>query len=263
MTARPERFTSRDARFYRVDGQMLPSVTTVLQALSKPALIAWSGKVNREGVCREAGALLGSLNGTVLAPDAFAKALWTRVEKRAFQTEQLRAAGDIGTQAHARIEWLLRQQMNLPVGPEPEISDAALWASLAWEDWAKSVNLVPIRIEQVVYHAGHGYAGTADLVALVDGKVTLLDWKTGKAVYDEAHLQNAAYSCAWNEDPTRYGVTGDVTHVTRGIVVRLPKVEGDPGFEVVEVGNPLGCLNAFLALLQVWRWQHAALAEAS
>jgi hypothetical protein len=120
---------------------------------------------------------------------------------------------------------------------------------MAWEDWKKSVHLKPIAIEQVVYSPKYGYAGTLDLLAEVNGELAVLDWKTGKAVYSEAHLQNAAYRQAVREmghgDPVK------------GYIVRLPKVETDPEFEVVEAEPEGSSFEVFLNTQKLWEWNYA------
>ena len=121
-----------------------------------------------------------------------------------------------------------------------------MWAFMAWEDWRRSVKLKPIAVEQVIYNEKHGYAGTLDLLADVDGVLTVVDWKTGKAVYPEAHLQNEAYRQAIREmghgDPRP------------GLIVRLPKVETDPQFEAVVALAEGPCFDKFLNAMQLWTW---------
>jgi hypothetical protein len=138
-------------------------------------------------------------------------------------------------------------------GPSPHVTDKATWAFMAWEDWKKSVNLKPVYVEQTVWSDRHGYAGTMDLLAHVNGVLTVLDWKTGKAVYPEAHLQNAAYRHAIREmghgDPQQ------------GLIVRLPKVETDPDFEVVEAKSEGPMFQKFLDTISVWKWAQEMEAE--
>jgi hypothetical protein len=51
--------------------------------------------------------------------------------------------------------------------------------------------------EVCVFNLTHGYAGTADLIAILsNGKTAILDWKTGKNTYKESHLQQMAYANA-------------------------------------------------------------------
>ena len=168
-------------------------------------------------------------------------------------TKELAKAGDIGSQTHALIEWTMRTQLMQKVGPSPRITDAAQWAFMAWEDWRKSVKLKPIFIEQTVYSENYGYAGTMDLLAEVEGVLTVVDWKTGKAVYSESHLQNAAYRQAIREmghgDPKQ------------GLIVRLPKVETDPNFEVVAAKPENLMFPKFLDAMSLWQWQQEMEAE--
>ena len=112
--------------------------------------------------------------------------------------------------------------------------------------WAESVNLAPRLIEQTVWSRAHQYAGTMDLLAEVNGVSTLVDFKTGKAVYPEAHLQNAAYQTALAE-------MGHATPAA-GLIVRLPKVRTDPDFELVPVPPIAELMPVFLAVRQLWQW---------
>ena len=154
------------------------------------------------------------------------------------------AAADIGTQAHAMIEWLTRTGLGLEAGPEPPISDAAMVAVESWKDWAKGVDFTPLHVEPVVHHALHGFAGRSDVIAKILGITTLADYKTGKAVYPEAHLQITAYRHA----AASIGLASDA-----GMILRLPKTLEDPTFEAVAV--PDQPLDDFLAALRLWRWQ--------
>src|SRR5262249_44547346 len=124
------------------------------------------------------------------------------------------------------------------------LPDAATWAVESWKDWARSVALEPLAIERVVYCQACGYAGTMDLYARVGGVLTVLDWKSGKAIYPEAFLQNVAYRHA----AARQGMPS-----TQGLIVRLPKLVEDPEWEVVALPDNLG-LEDFLAALRLWRW---------
>src|SRR2546430_15746872 len=52
------------ARWYQVGDRELPSVTTILQIISKPALVAWSAKVERELVTSASADLYEDVAGT-------------------------------------------------------------------------------------------------------------------------------------------------------------------------------------------------------
>lgn len=239
---------TRKGRMYQIEGREYPSVTTILQAIGKPALVNWAAKVERELVTEVAAGLYQDAMDlrTKLSKTAWLTTLADRLGKTKASQRELAKASEIGSQAHALIEWTLKARMLEQPGPAPRITDKAQWSFMAWEDWAKSVELKPIFVEQVVYSENYGYAGTLDLLAEVNGKLTVLDWKTGKAVYCEAHLQNAAYRQAIREmghgDPVQ------------GIIVRLPKVETDPEFEAVEALPEPECFDVFLHTLNLWHW---------
>jgi hypothetical protein len=246
---RPKKRENRSgSRWYNIEGSEYPSVTTILGAIAKPALIAWSANVEREMVMNASVQLYNDIAGTPkMSPTAYLMSLKTRVGTVRAGQKELQKAGDIGSQTHALIEWNLRARLMQEAGPSPHISDKAMWAFMAWEDWAKSVDLKPIWVEQTVWSDTHGYAGTMDLLAEVNGKLTVLDWKTGKAIYPEAQLQNAAYRHALREmghgDPVQ------------GIIVRLPKNTEDPEFEAKLIDTPEPKLmETFLHTFEVWKW---------
>ena len=230
-------------RFYTIEGQRLPSVTTVLDIIAKPALGPWYAKEERrffETAMLEVLSRPGAKDPEfVLA--AVAEAV-TGV--KAADREKQKAAA-IGTAVHAGIEWELRRQLGEHAGPAPHLPDAAAWAVESWKDWAGSVHLEPLAIERTVYCLECGYAGTLDLYARVKGVPTVLDWKSGKGIYPEAFLQNLAYRHA----ASRAGLPS-----SQGLIVRLPKQLDDPAWEVMPVPATL-TLEDFLAALRLWRWQ--------
>jgi hypothetical protein len=243
-----KRENAAGSRWYQINEKEYPSVTTILSVIGKPALIAWSGKVEREMVTSASLALYRDVHGTPKMSDiAYLNTLATRLGKERAHSKELAKAGDIGSQTHALIEWNLRASLMQQPGPCPHVTDKATWAFMAWEDWKKSVNLKPIWIEQTVWSDTHGYAGTMDLLAEVNGKLTVVDWKTGKAIYPEAFLQNAAYRHALREmghgDPVQ------------GIIVRLPKNTEDPEFEAKIIPqSEAKLMETFLHTFELWKW---------
>lgn len=242
--------TTKSGRFYEINGQRLPSVTTILQAINKPALIQWAAKEERLMTIEAAADLYDDIHGTPrMGRATFIATLDARIGKTKAHQKLLAKGSEIGTQVHSLIEWNLRRLLGQKVGPEPKVEDKAQWAFMSWQDWAQKVTLKPLLIEQQVFSLTHGYAGTMDLLAEVEGVVTLIDWKTGKAVYPEAFLQSAAYQVALTEM--------DHAKAMAGLVLRLPKVESDPDFEAVPVPDMLDLFPTFLAVKRVWDWWYA------
>lgn len=240
----------RSTRFYEVDGQRLPSVTSILGAVNKPALVPWAAKQEREMVYAAVRKIIGDPE---VKRDNFMSSLDSAVGQEKAHSKLLSKAGDIGTECHGLIEWNMRKELQQSVGPEPKISEKALWAFMAYEDWRKAANLSPLLVEQAVWSKRYGYAGTMDWYGEIEHKGERLrvlgDWKTGKGIYAEALLQNAAYVHALVE-------MGHADPGVAGCIVRLPKVETDPNFEVkiIPAEDQKALFRVFLAVVDLWTW---------
>ena len=230
-------------------------MTAILNAINKPALINWAAKTEREMVIRAAADLWEDAPETPkMSRVAFLATLDSRIGKEKAHTKALSVAADIGSQAHGMVEWTFRKELKQAVAPEPKLTDKALWAFMAWEDWRKQANLVPLAIEQMVWSSKYGYAGTLDLYAELDlptggrGRC-LIDFKTGKAIYSEASLQISAYAEALIE-------MGHAERPVHGMVVRLPKLESDPHFETKFIPQEqiTEHQKTFVHVLALWRW---------
>jgi hypothetical protein len=275
------RTDGRSGRFYDIpndDGTTAryPSVTTILAAIAKPALVGWAAKEERLAVSEAAADFYAETANTPQLPrPMYLLGLEQRLGKTKAHVKALAKASEIGTAAHAKIEWRMKRDLGQPVGPEPMVPDAAQWAVMAFEDWAKAVRLRPQFIEQTVFSRTHQYAGTMDLLATLDSAAllamlerqgavdatvgdwlrtrtdvnALIDFKTGKSIYGEAHLQSVAYQRALAE--MGHG------RADGGLIVRLPKVTTDPGFEVAVVPPARDLFPTFCAVRQLWAWTHA------
>lgn len=165
------------AHRYTMARRPVPSVTTIADAFAKgDGLIQWAcntvGKSARARLA--AGAGLHGIEHT-----------WRFVRDE---------AGEHGTEVHALIEAHLRRLMGESAGqPEGEPSQAALDGYHRWCDWLTTVDLVPLAVEGRIYSAAHSYAGTFDLLAYLNGVLTLLDWKTSADCWPGHKLQSYAY----------------------------------------------------------------------
>jgi len=250
----------RTSRQYQTpDGERYDSVTSILSVVGKPALINWAANTERALVIEAASNLWEDIpiNGKKMSRTAYVATLTERIGKQKAHQKELAKAADIGSQVHALIEWNLRRELGQIVGPEPTVQDKAAWAFMSYEDWRKATKLVPVAIEQVVWSTQHRYAGTMDLFADVliepyGSCHVVLDWKTGKGIYPEALLQNAAYVQALIE-------MGHATTLVHGAVVRLPKVETDPEFEVriITPEEQVELFKVFVNVKALWDWSQA------
>ena len=142
------------------DGQRVPGVTTILGILDKPALKYWANKIG----------LLG-------------------IEVNKYVDE----LADIGTLTHYRVECeFAGRQADLSdySANQINLSDNSM---LSFYDWQKAHKIEPISNELQLVSEEYGYGGTCDIYCLLDGKKTLIDLKTGKAIYDDHLLQVSAY----------------------------------------------------------------------
>jgi len=247
--ATEKRTTTSAGRFYHIEDRDLPSVTTILGVINKPALAHWIEKTTRAAVIDTAADLhvdLAKANAAGVSRAAYIATIEARLGKAKATDREMVKAQEIGTQAHALIEWTLRKQLGQIVGDRPATTPPAEWAFMSFEDWAKSVSLEPVYVEQTVWSLDWGFAGTLDLLARVNGELMLIDFKTGKAIYDESYLQNVAYQVALDEmgHPKPSG----------GLIVRLPKLETDPAFEVGISPSVEELFPVFVAAIQLWQW---------
>lgn len=218
-----------EARFYKIDGEQYPSVTTIIKCLDKPALVPWASKMQRE-----ADALTAMSAST---PREAAELILA--SPNAAYAKSAKAA-DIGTEAHAAVEWFLRHPEGFLEGA-PELSDPAQNCFDSWLKWWKGSGLTVVGIETVVHSNKHQYAGRIDVLAEKKGKRYVIDWKTGKDIYPEAHLQNTAYRAALDE----MGMKTD-----GGAMVLLPKEGGN--VKVVQARKDI-IIDHFLSIYDAWR----------
>jgi hypothetical protein len=251
-------------RTYTVPGgKKYPSVTAYLGAIAKPALVKWAANQEREMVSAAAAKLHASLTSVISEP-SFAMALRERLSSKQAQQIQKETAAAIGTIVHERIEWELRKELGLYTKEEPFLPEQLVRedgsvvvhpAAVAWEafkKWRDDVKLKPVAIEQRVYSHRWEFAGTYDFKGLVRDQLAIVDWKSGKALYDEHDVQIAAY----REAEVEMGASAPPLH---GVLLRLPKTPADPGFETkdVEWDRQEELFVVFRAARHLFKWQQA------
>lgn len=147
-------------RYKLQNGTVVPGTTTITGLLNKPQLVLWANRLGLEGIdCSK-------------------------------YTDE---AAKVGTLAHAMIEADLKGEApDLRAYSQEQISLAEN-AVLSWFEWKKQHEIIPIEVETQYVSEAMKYGGTVDCYCMLDGKATLLDFKTGKAIYDEYFVQLAAY----------------------------------------------------------------------
>lgn len=232
-----------DARWYTIDGVTYPSVTTILRIIDKSGpLMGWA--VNQERAAMKLALEDALTDGALVGVDAIYDAVMKKLTGAKAATKMMEEAANIGLAAHGWIRWRTLRMLGETDEPEPKIPPASETAVIAWMQWAREVDYVPVVAERRVHCPACGFAGTLDVIAKILGVATLADWKTGKGVYPEAFLQNLAYRHA----AAREGIVTEA-----GLIVRLPKLDTDPAFEAVPV--PEMAYGYFISALRLWTWQ--------
>lgn len=149
-------------------GQEVPSVTTILQVINKPALVNWANKMGLQGI--KVG-------------------------------EKLNNAANVGTLAHSIIEnWIKGGKPNWQNYNREQIMQACKCAKRFFEWVQKQDVFKPIVSEIELVSEQYNYGGCVDLIANVNGKRTVIDFKTCSGIWDEAKYQTSAYFNMANEN---------------------------------------------------------------
>ncbi len=219
------------------DGRVIdaPSITTVLGVINKPALVQWA--VN-QAIQHLRSCLYGSPELSYEDIDRFldeAKFAHWRVKQE---------AADIGSEAHQWLEdyWFAR----MTGSPPPALPDHELVRNccLAAKKWIDGQVIEPLIIEKPVYSRIHRVAGRLDKLARVNGKLSIVDWKSSTGLWPEYYLQTAAYAKIYEEE------TGEAIECRW--LIKLGKYDGEFKAVCIETGLQED-YDAFLAALTVKR----------
>lgn len=144
----------KEANGYIIEGIWYPRVTKIVSIKAKPALYRFYAEQESFEASRKI-------------------------------TEQSAAEG---TLVHEAAEAIL-------LGQAPEIDESIKPAIKAFQKFLeeKNIQTSPEYVERQIFHPGHRYAGTIDVMALIDGKFGVLDIKTSQGIYRDYNLQTAAY----------------------------------------------------------------------
>jgi len=105
-------------------------------------------------------------------------------------------AGDIGTLIHLMIGADLTGEVFDTSTYPADVVDKAENGFIAWLNWKQLVNYQLIESELSLVDNVLGFGGTMDKVS-VQGKLSLTDFKSSKAVYVDQWIQLAAYAHLW------------------------------------------------------------------
>jgi hypothetical protein len=69
----------------------------------------------------------------------------------------------------------------------------------AYREWREQCRVRPLAQEVSLVSERYQYGGTPDLIAVINNGIGLVDFKTGKAVYNEMKVALSAHGNLWNE----------------------------------------------------------------
>lgn len=162
-----------------LEGKLVPSVTNVIDCLSKPFLQTWYAKRAAEDAVK-----VNSSHPGLMKSKPFEAIRW--LSKAAERTSTI--AAELGNKIHDAVEMLAR-------GEEPEIDAKMRPYITSWEKFILDCEPDFLYLEATAYGttdkdgAALGFAGTADFIATINGKTYVGDYKTGKSIHTEASLQ--------------------------------------------------------------------------
>jgi hypothetical protein len=117
------------------------------------------------------------------------------------------AAADAGTCAHLMVECEIHDT-EFPAHNFPkEVIAKAEGAFMAYRTWASQTKLKALHTEMPLVSERYKFGGTLDAI-LVDGKLSLGDWKTSNSIYIDMLLQLAGYKILWTENFPDKPITG-------------------------------------------------------
>jgi hypothetical protein len=215
------------------DGTKVPSVTSILSVISKPALVSWAANQATDYV-------ISQIKPGVAYDEVQLNTIFQAARKAHTQREQETA--DIGSMIHEWIRKFIKgENPDLPVN---ELMRQSINNFLKWKE---EHNVKFILSEQPVYSKEYGYCGTLDFVASIDKSLFLGDIKTSNAIYKEYLLQLAAYGIARSEE------FPNEDYKAQGII----RISRDGSFEFTTSKDPNACFDAFLAAKNLYDWQQS------
>lgn len=226
---------------YKVNNEVVYGVTSIVSVISKPGLVYWAANAGAQKFTEFAKP------GMVL-DEVLIKQMADLIKSA--HVESKNKSADIGTMIHDWLEQFLKAGLEKKPLPEKPVNPEMRNAIDAFLEWTKQNKVKFLESERKVYSIKHKYAGTCDAVAMVNGKLTIIDFKTTNAVYPEMFLQTVAYQKALEEE------TGK--QFTHNLILRLYKEipeKGIPPFEVIETTNHEENFKTFLACKRIYEWQ--------
>lgn len=219
--------------WYKVRGikGVLTSVTGATGLVSNTdALMGWAVKMSKEYLLDLIGKEIVIGKSDVL-------------EASSRYREKRKRAANIGSEVHDWIERYIKNKIKGEKKPEYPKDQKVMNGIIAFLKWTKKHQVKFIESEKLVYSKKWGYVGTLDCKAMVDGVLTLLDFKTSNYISDEMRFQVSAYLHADKEE------SGDVYQ--NRIILQIGKDTGGFKDYYLAMDSHEDDFTAFIGLLAV------------
>ena len=241
-----------------VDRLWQPSVSGVLGVKAKGALTTWAARKSLECVGKKLGEYESKLGAPPFTCDTREVHSWLAEAADGWNTME---EASIGTVAHRFLHAELSYRCgkspdrpNFPVRFDPVLSpeltqgmvdqiNQVVQAGMSFFD---DNHFEPLFMERVLWSGTLGTIGTADFIGKVNGKLAVLDYKSGKRIYPEAWVQMAAYAKMYEEEFGQYPIERYAVNVKRDGGLEVQK----RSFDTWERD-----FNAFLACLALYTWE--------
>lgn len=229
-----------DHHYYQIgeDPTFHQGVTGILDVISKHALLPWTAKVTAEYI----RLVISRFRGTNRMTDKFLDLLVNRAKKQPRFVKEL--AAHKGSEAHSHFDRCIKENVDMP--------NVLYEASFKY--FLKKNKLKIIQGDSKVASLLYKYGGSMDAIAEEeDGRLVVLDWKTGKYIYRTHGYQVGSYAQAMMET---YGLD----YLPGGYVVKFDKE--NEKYEIRKVNTAIGWRGFKNALdlfnteqLDLFEWQ--------
>jgi len=213
-----------------VTGELVPSVTTIINQVNKPLLTGWAARIAAEYAVDHWGEM-----------STWNPGVKVRQIKNAHERER-DASAVLGTAVHSAIDnWCKGTPHRNPPEVNPYMGSFVKFLLEKRPEF--------VRTEVTLWNRTHDYAGTADAICIIAGKTWLIDYKTGKNLHDEVGLQLSALA------------HGEFIITPEGEELSVPAIDGIAAVHIrprswkfVPVNHSEDNFRAFLAAKELHRW---------
>lgn len=143
------------------DGTIVPGATTIVKLLDKPYLIKWANNLGKQGIDVE---------------------------------EYKQREARLGILIHQAIEsHNTKKEIDVSDYTEEEFKNAATVFYEHYLKWERCHNFIPLKNELQLVSEQYKFGGIIDAYGILDGKYTVIDYKTGKSISNDQILQLSSY----------------------------------------------------------------------